>query len=97
MIARVRSVIFAATSSGIEVERDRIDVREHRRRATPGDRLGGRIERERGADDLVAGADLERVEHEHERVGAVRDADRLLDAEVGGRLLLEGPVVRARG
>ena len=30
-----------------------------------------------GQIDLVARADPERVEHEHERVGAVRDADRL--------------------
>ncbi len=79
---------------GVEVERRRVDVREHRRRAAPGDRLRGRIERERGADHLVAGADLEGVEDEHERVGAVRDPDRPLHAEVGGRLLLERRDVR---
>ena len=38
----------------IEVERDRVDVREHRRRADAGDRLGGGVERERRADHLVA-------------------------------------------
>ena len=39
---------------GIEVQRHRIDVREDRRRAGAGDRLGGRVEGERGADHLVA-------------------------------------------
>ena len=31
----------------------------------------------------------ERVEHEHERVGAVGHADRVADAEIVGRLALE--------
>ena len=72
-----------------------IDVGEHRRRAAPHDRLRSRVERERRADHLVAGPDAERVEGEHERVGAVRDPDRALHAEVGGGFLLERPVVRA--
>ena len=79
----------------VEVERGGIDVGEDRRRAAPRDRLGRRVEGERRADHLVARPDAERVEGEHERVGAVGDADRPLDAEVGGGLLLEGPVVRA--
>ena len=62
---------------GVEVERRRVDVGEDRRRAAPRDRLGRRVERERRADHLVAGADAERVEHEHDRVGAVGDADRV--------------------
>ena len=74
----------------IEIEGHRIDVREDRGRAAPHDRLGGRVERERGADHLVAGADLHRVEDDHEGVRAVRDADRLRHAEVRGGLLLEG-------
>ena len=78
----------------IDVERHRVDVGEHRRRASPRDRLGRRVEGERRTDDLVAGADLHRVEHEHERVGAVRDADRPLRAEVGGGLFLERVEVR---
>ena len=89
MIAFVRSRDRALDLGRVEVERDRVDVGEDRRRAAAGDRLGGREERERRADHLVARADLERVEREHERVGAVRDADRLLDAEVLGRLALE--------
>ena len=48
-----------------------------------------------GADHLVPLADPERVEREDERVRPVRDADRVLDAEVGRRLLLEGADVRA--
>jgi len=54
------------------------------------DRLGGRVEREGRADDLVAGADSHRLEHEQQRVRPVGDADRLLDAEVVRGLLLEG-------
>ncbi len=73
----------------IEVERRRIDVGEHRRRADPRDRLGRRVERERGADDLVAASDLERLEREDERVGAVRDADRVRHSEERRGLVLE--------
>ena len=56
---------------------------------TSRDRLGGREEREGGADDLVAAPDPERVEHDHDRVGPVRDADRLGHAEVLRGLALE--------
>ena len=80
---------------GIEVERLGVDVREDRRRAAPGDRLGGRVEREGRADDLVAGADSHRLEHEQQRVRPVGDADPVLDAEVVRGLLLEGLDVRA--
>ena len=79
---------------GIQVQRDRIDVGEDGSRAAPRNRLGGRIEREGGADHLVAGTDLERVEREHERVGPVRDADRPRDAQVRRGLLLERLDVR---
>ena len=78
----------------VDVHRRRVDVGEDGRRTAARDRLGGRVERERRADDLVAGADLHRVEHDHDRVRAVRDADRLRDAEERGRLLLECPEVR---
>ena len=79
----------------IEIERDRVDLGEDRRRAAPHDRLGGRVEGEGGTDHLVARPDAERLEGEHERVGAVGDADRPLHAEVRGGLLLERPVVLA--
>jgi len=55
----------------------------------------GREERERRTDDLVARADAERIEREHERVGSVGDADRLLDAEILGRLALESLDLRS--
>ena len=74
---------------GVEVERDRVDVGEHRSCPGPGNRLGRGVERERGADDLVAGADPHCLEREDERVRAVRDADRMRDIEVGRRLALE--------
>ena len=85
MIAFVRGVDPALDVLGIEVQRHRVDVGEDRRRAGARDRLGGRVEGERRADHLVAAPDADRLEHEHERVGAVRDADRLRDAEVRRR------------
>ena len=87
--------MIALVLGGVEVHRRRVDVREYRCRAAPDDRLRGRIERERGADHLVAGPDAEGVEDDHDRVRPVRDADRLGDAEVPRRLLLEGLHVRA--
>ena len=89
MIAFVRGRDPLLDLRGIHVERDRVDVGEDGCRAAARDRLGRRIERERRADHLVAGADLERVEHEHERVGAVRAADGVLRAEELGRFTLE--------
>ena len=80
---------------GVEVERLRIDVGEDGRRAAPGDRLGRGVERERRADHLVAGPDAEPVEHEHDRIRAVGDADRVGYAEVLGGLALERLHVRA--
>ena len=94
MIAFVFGVIRVATSSGSRFSVLRVDVGEDRRGAALRDRLGSRVERERRADHLVAGADAERVEDEDERVRAVRDADRLRDAEIGGRLVLERRDVR---
>ncbi len=95
MIAFVFGGHPAAHVARIEVHRLRVDVDEDRSRPAPCDRLGGRVEREGRADHLVPLADPERVEREDERVRPVRDADRVLDAEVGRRLLLEGADVRA--
>ena len=74
---------------GIQVERGRVDVGEHRGRTAPRDRLSRRVERERRADHLVTGADPERVEHEHDRIRSVGHADHVADAQVGGGLGLE--------
>jgi hypothetical protein len=79
---------------GIDIERHRVDIGEHRGRAAARNRLGRRIEGEGGADHLVARADPHRVENDHDGIGAVGDADGLLHAQVGGGLLLERPVVR---
>ena len=57
-------------------------------------RFDGRVERECRADDLVPGPDPHRVQHELDRVRAVRDADGVRRAEVGPSLLLEGADVR---
>ena len=72
-----------------------LDVAENGSRTPPGYGLGGREERERGADHLVAGADPERVEDKDERVRPVRDLDCIGYAEVGGGLFLEGAHLRA--
>ena len=48
-----------------------------------------------GTIDLVAGADAERAQREHQRVGAVGHAGGVARAEVGGELALEGGDLRA--
>ncbi len=88
---RLRALAHQARrSAGSRLSDCRVDVAEDRRGAHARDRLGGRIEGEGRADDLVAGADAESVEHENERVGPVGHSDRVADAEVGGRLRFEG-------
>jgi hypothetical protein len=79
----------------VEVHRRRVDLGEDRGRPPARDRLGRRVERERRGDHLVPRSDPERVEGQHQGVGPVRDADRVLDAEVRRGLLLEGPQLRA--
>ena len=48
-------------------------------------------------DDLVAGADAERLEADPDRVGPVRHADGVLGLAVRRELLLEGGVLLAPG
>jgi hypothetical protein len=92
---RLRSVGHPGGHIGrIEIQRHRIDVREDGCGATPQHGLHGRVERERGADDLVAGPNPHRVQHELDRVGAVRDSDGVRRAQVGPGLFLEGADVR---
>ena len=55
MMAFVRGVIAASRRAGVDVERVGLDVDEHRRRAAVDDDVGGRGERDRRGDDLVAG------------------------------------------
>ena len=71
------------------------DVGEHGHGADRGDRLGRGVEGVRRADHLVAALDADGAQRERERVGAVRDADAVRDAERGGGLLLEGLDLRA--
>ena len=77
-----------------DAEGARIDVGEDGRGAAARDRLGGRVEGEGRADHLVPRADLHCIEREHERVGAVGDADRARHAELLGNLCLERLHVR---
>ena len=88
-IARVLPVTFGAHVVDVEAARRGIDVGEDGRRADRADRLGRREEGVGRADDLVARADAQAAQRDAERVGAVRDADRVLDAQVLGGLLLE--------
>ena len=67
----------------------RVHVAEDRPRAGVHDRLGGRVEGERGADHLVAGRHAQRAQRDRQRVGAVAHADRVAHAEIGGELALE--------
>jgi hypothetical protein len=93
---RLRPVGDAPLDVGrVEVQRHRVDLGEHRRRAAARDRLGCGVERERRADHLVAGADPHRVHDEHQRVGPVRAADGLGAAEQVRRLALERLDLRA--
>ena len=57
----------------VEIQRDRVDVGEDRRRPDPRDRLRGRVEGESRADHLVAALDAYRLERQDERVRAVGD------------------------
>ena len=74
---------------GIEAVRLVLDVGEHRDRADGCDRLGGRVEGERGADDLVAGLDPERTQRDEQRIRAVCDADSVGRAHLLGEDALD--------
>ena len=74
---------------GADAEGLGIDVAEDRPRADRRHRLGGGVEGERGHDHLVARLHAERAQSDRQRVGAVRDPDHVLDAEVLGELRLE--------
>ena len=90
MIAFVRSVIAALDLGRIEVERRRVDVGEDRasRRARA---IASAVAKNVNAGQITSspGPIPSASSDEHERVGAVGDADRLLDAEVLGGLALE--------
>jgi hypothetical protein len=75
---------------GIDVERHRVDVHEHRPGAGAGDAAGGGEEGERRQQHLVAGADLQGVQGQRHRVGAGGAADAVAGAAVGGDLVLQG-------
>ena len=65
------------------------NVDKHRRRAGLVDRLGGRVEGERGCDHLIARADAARQERQVQRRSARSDPDRGLGADKAGESLLE--------
>ncbi len=75
--AFVRGVSAARTVSAVTQNVSGSTSQNIGRRARRRDRLGGRVEGERGDDDLVARTDVERTQGERQRVGAVGDADRV--------------------
>jgi hypothetical protein len=78
---------------GVDVDRVVVaDVHEQRRGAAPHDRLDGRGEREGDGEHRVAGADVERLQRELDRVRAVGDADDVRRAEVARELRLEAAI-----
>ncbi len=70
---------------GIQVQRDGIDVGEHRPRADAHDGLGGRDEGEGRGHHLVTRPDVDRREGRDQRVGARRHAHDLLRRDVEPR------------
>ena len=95
MIAFVFEVIFSSIRVDVDVVGLRVDVDEHDLRPGHLDRLGRGDEAVGDGDDLVAGADAERLQRDEERVGAVRHADAVVDAAVAGERLFELLDVRA--
>ena len=91
----MRGVSDGSDGVGRRDERRRVDVAEDGRRAGRRDRLRARVERERRDDDLVARPDADRPQRDRDRLGAVRDADDVLDAEPRGELALERLDLRA--
>lgn len=67
-----------------------VDVHEDGTGAGLGDGLGGRNPGVSHSDDLVAGADAERLERDVDGVGAVGAAYAVLDSVLGGVSSLEG-------
>ncbi len=73
----------------VDVVRDGVDVDEHGRRAEPRHAAGGREERIRAGDDLVARADAQGHHRDEQGVGARRHADGVFDVQQRGQLALE--------
>ena len=80
---------------GVHVPRRRIDVDDHRRGAGVEHGVDRRGEGEVGYDHLVARADVEGFESEVQRDRAIRDGERMRDAEPCRELALEAPHERA--
>ncbi len=80
-IPDVRSRDRRAGRRRIEVQRHRVDVAEHGRRALVQQAVRRGDEAERARHHLVAGAPAECPDPEVERRGARRDGDRVVDAE----------------
>ena len=73
----------------VEGEARGIDVDEQRPRARQLDRRDGRHRGMRDGDDIILGPDADRLQRQHQRIGAAADADAVADADVIGKLALE--------
>ena len=86
---------------GVDEQPVVVAVHEHGCRTDARDRLRGGDERVGGEHDLATGADTRSPQRELERVGAVADADAVVDPGEGGVLTLEvgdrRPVDEGRG
>ena len=94
-IARVRGVIAASISAGIDVEGRRLDVDKHRRRAAVADDVGGGDEGVADRDHLVARPDAEGQQRQMQRRRAVRNGAGMRRADELRELPLEGRDLRS--
>ena len=78
----------------IEIPGLRRDVDEHRRRADIADRVGGRRERQRRGNHLVAATDTENCQRQVQGRRAARQRHRVRDTDRRGELALERVDVR---
>ena len=74
----------------VEIERPRVRVDGHGRRAGPPGGQPGGDEGIAGDDHLVAGRDPARLDHEPERVESAPDRDAVTGVDEVGEILLEG-------
>ncbi len=74
---------------GVEIERLRVDIAEHRPSAQMGDGLDRRHIGERGGDDFVAATDSEGGEAKQQRVSPRRHANPVPYTAVPGDFLLQ--------
>ena len=79
----------AASARRIERHGRGIDIDEQRPRAGQLDRRDRRDRGVRDRGDIILGAEIERPQRQHQRIGAAGDADAMAAADIGGEVALE--------